>query len=885
MENLTTANDIIKMFKKKQITTFYDVPEDLLNNKKIITLQRQHGHRVSKLRGYDVINNEFFVEEDVAVRKSEDGYIYDCRKTTFQSFDEYYDFLDGDIYENACYYQFTFTDEIIGKYNILLENLKFSFVSESSINDIRSKLDKEKETYLESKQNLKTRKNWIKKFNEATTYDKFIKVVHKYEENHHYYEMKFYIWNYISKNGIQSFDIIIKFLSENRLYDENLIYAICFIFGAEKVEASFKYKGLAESTNSKHNAKFKRIANRFKNNVFSKISKSSFDINTGFYCTETTIYEETDGESIKVTTLYNYFETIDELGEFLNYDFSGCDFTYAFDLQEEKILKFDENTLFPVKSEGQLTKKISIGYSRNSKTFFAQADFITKQGKDYCKTTERFDYFFQFISYMNYDLSNANLIFCDGLKNISNFSNLNLENARIVSSVKTKIGALSEAQIIKIEAPKEESLENNETETALILQSSRDDLASTEEQINDDKIYYITDLHLEHRLIHANCKTKEDNIYIVQKIIDNLLADIKYEFGKKELLLIGGDIASSFKLFKLFVVLLKSTIKDKRLNLKVIFTLGNHELWEFSENDIDTIVNKYRLLLEENGMYLLHNEMLCVLDEGIKSVSLDDDISKIREARAILFGGIGFSGCNNAFNANNGIYEITREQYCDFYRGKNIGCTCNCANKIYMLKKNGYYCFIHENNSKILSMMNGGSKRTLKIKDINYYYENMDTVVNMLATPLKQYTNAQIQISNMIKKIGGDGTIHGAIIDINFFNHVFLNPLDHSVTTYYAEDIIYKEVYPSFEKLLECKCPKLYKNYKSLLNSGENSLVLKENAKSKQAKTVYLSTDIYSASREIKKMQKLNANILTIWLDGADDNQYDIQASNLKKLN
>ena len=202
-----------------------------------------------------------------------------------------------------------------------------------------------------------------------------------------------------------------------------------------------------------------------------------------------------------------------------------------------------------------------------------------------------------------------------------------------------------------------------------------------------------------------------------------------------------------------------------------------------------------------------------------------------------------------------------------------------------MLKKNGYYCFIHENNSKILTMMNGGSKRTLKIKDINYYYKNMDAVINTLKNPLERYNKAQAQISNMIKKIGGTGKIHGAIIDINFFNHVFLNPFDYSTTSYYAEDIIYKEVYANFEKLIENKCPQYYKNYKNLLNSKENALILKENAKSKKASTVYLETDIYSASREIKKMQRLNANILTIWPDGIDDSQSNIQASNYKKLN
>ena len=170
-------------------------------------------------------------------------------------------------------------------------------------------------------------------------------------------------------------------------------------------------------------------------------------------------------------------------------------------------------------------------------------------------------------------------------------------------------------------------------------------------------------------------------------------------------------------------------------------------------------------------------------------------------------------------------------------------------------------------------MMNGGSKRTLKINDVNYYYENMDVVIESLKNPFDIYSKAQRQISNVIKKIGGTGTIHGAIIDINYFNHIYLNPFDFSATPYFATDIIYKRVYPDLGRLLECHCPEYHQKYEILLKSGGGDLTLKTNEELLKAPKLYMNTDIYSASREIKKMQKLNSNILTIWPENIGDNQ------------
>jgi hypothetical protein len=329
---------------------------------------------------------------------------------------------------------------------------------------------------------------------------------------------------------------------------------------------------MAPSTNAKHNAEFKRFLAQFGTRDFIRKVRTFFDIKTGYYCVKTDIYESED--SLRSTTsLYKYFETFEELGEYLNYDFSNCDFTDAFDLSEENISNYNENTKFPIKSENQLNKIISSGYDRTKNKFYVKATFHSKQQTPCCSTSKEFKYFFEFVAFLNYDLTDSNLIFCEGLKNLTDCSNLNIQKAKVVSSIKANAGVLIESPVLKIEAKNYENVEKNENESNLILQNSRTELSEIETLINDDKIYYITDLHLEHRLNHAGCKTNEDCVYAIQKIIDGLLLGI--EFGKKELLLIGGDTASSFWIFELFVKMLKSSIKSSSLSSFLLLIFSN----------------------------------------------------------------------------------------------------------------------------------------------------------------------------------------------------------------------------------------------------------------------------------------------------------------------
>ena len=69
----------------------------------------------------------------------------------------------------------------------------------------------------------------------------------------------------------------------------------------------------------------------------------------------------------------------------------------------------------------------------------------------------------------------------------------------------------------------------------------------------------------------------------------------------------------------------------------------------------------------------------------------------------------------------------------------------------------------------------------------------MDKVVSIVKNPLAPYLEIQKGIAERIAMIGGRGKIHGCIIDIDWFNHIFVNPCDLKITPYWASDMIYKQ--------------------------------------------------------------------------------------------
>lgn len=943
--------------------------------------ERKSGSGIFLQRGFDAVRNHFFVKELVSTEnifgKTADEEI----KTVFPDFESYYNFLDGDIYENACYYQYSFTKKEIKQYKIDLSRINTSGFIDYTIASVTAALTSTAPKTAESvAEKQAVRKKWIAKFNKCRTYKQFRGVVRKfYASGASMFDLDFYIFNFIFADREKAFDIIMQYLSDGG--PDQIARAMCIIYEPQRVLEAYNYDCRTKQTNQKHKRKLRKFIEQLEN--LRETKDSFFDGSTHFYCYRIRIYNEQEYSFASSAECRRYFETFEELADFLNNDLSDCNLSKAILPDVDfSIYRTNERTILPIQSLQSLTCETRKQYDKKSDCFSVRQSWKNENGQAAkCSDLYSFEYFFDFVHFLENDLSGADLLFCDGLLNLHDFSDLNLTGAKLHSKVLDRLNIPYNLSPINTFAAESFALTvRNEKETVTALEYRREADNNTEDSINSTKIYYITDLHFIHRLA-GKCRTNEDIVYELQKIIDNLIKDVRY--GKNNLLLIGGDTSSDFQIFTQFIAQLRqSTV------IPVIFLLGNHELWEFAGNTFDEIVQKYEAVLAaQKKMYLLQNNILYADDKNIiRRISTDElmtlekaDIrDRLKKARVILFGGLAFSGQNKEFNAENGIYRntitrsqeieesdrfnklyeivcnalpdrnvivfthtpredwrpvdgpqpgfvyvsghthrnyfyddgdyriyadnqagyrpaipgikyfyldteydifsdyddgihtVTREQYIDFYRGKNIQMSFSREiNILYMLKKNGYYCFIHKSTKGNLTMLNGGAMKSLDRADIKYYYDNMDTEINRIKQPLDKFTAFQKQIANMVRKIGGSGEIHGAIVDIDFWNHIYVNPYDGSITGYFATDIVYKEVYPSIPKLLETNCPALYANYVKMIEGGTKSeLALAVGADSGEPVRVYLDTDIYKASREVKKMQKLYSNILSAWYEG-----------------
>ena len=221
-----------------------------------------------------------------------------------------------------------------------------------------------------------------------------------------------------------------------------------------------------------------------------------------------------------------------------------------------------------------------------------------------------------------------------------------------------------------------------------------------------------------------------------------------------------------------------------------------------------------------------------------------------------------------------GIHKITSDQYKDFNRGRGILSNgCNYEGTLYMLKRSEIYMFLLQSN-KSLCLMVGGQRKKLDRKDIQYYYDNMVLYSEMVRKKTEPYQKVLRSLSKEIKKIGGIGTIHGCIVDISFFSHLYVNPNDGKITPYWALNIRSRLPYNNFQSFLEDHEPELLHKY--LIEKDHHSLPLlgaytSKNDSIQKSATIpewMYGTEIYQQSRIIKAIQYvLEQNVIRIWND------------------
>ena len=996
---------IIKQLKKNEITVF-DVPKEYKNNVDIVKFERKSGLRITKQKGFDVITNSFFVKEDL-LRIDSDGKEQKRRVCLlFDDFDSYYAFLNGNIYDNACYEFCPLLDKIVDSKKIDLKRLreKKSFI-EYTIDNYSYKISYKKSSHRKSNQIHRQCQEWTQRFNGCNSYNELVETTNNYKKSElaAVIDVTFFFFQYIFADveDQHRFSIIMEYMSSGRY--PQIIYALCSIYNPDDVIQSFNYSLGTKETIYKHKRVLQNYVYRLKNGEIEFSKKAFFDKATQYYCEEILGYQK-GKKDISIAKIYRYFETFDEFIDYRKGDLRFCNLSEAFDYDVDfSNYITDETTKLPINANSNISYLIKKYYQ--DKRFYVVQQWLDTSGDVIKEYKHSFNYFFDFVAFLKGDLSEADLIFCDGLMFLEQWDTINFTNAKVRSFICEKLGLKYNRWEIKNDLIKSfDYPEQNENETTSVISTSRNlmkeaskkDLTAFEIACDYkcQRVHYISDIHLMHSIQNAGCRSKEDIIYVIQKIVNN----IANEAGS--LLLIDGDVASDFNIFQLFVEILSQALHR---NTIVVFTLGNHELWSFPGLSIDQIVLKYRTVLEKYGMYLLHNDLFykeahdlfndlhteahIIKYYDLCQMSKKQISDSLRKARYVILGGLGFSGYNMEFNANNGIYrmtisreteikeskifedlynrlhpilsgkntiilthtpkkdwcekenpdsnyvyvsghthknffyddgeyrvysdnqigysndnphlkvllldseydyfsdyedgifEITSEQYNNFYRGKNISMTFQRKiNVLYMLKRKGYYCFIHKSRDGSLTILNGGAMKKLNVQDIQYYYDNMEVMISTITTPLNKFTSFQNQIADVIKKIGGAGTIHGSIIDIDFYNHIYVNPLDLSITGYWASDMINKIVYPSIPALLEENCPTMFGKYVKVLK-GRSGNLLEPKGQTSVAilPQIYLNTDIYKASREIKKMQKLNSNILSSWYEGTMNKEHRLE--------
>ena len=221
----------------------------------------------------------------------------------------------------------------------------------------------------------------------------------------------------------------------------------------------------------------------------------------------------------------------------------------------------------------------------------------------------------------------------------------------------------------------------------------------------------------------------------------------------------------------------------------------------------------------------------------------------------------------------NGIYEISSDEYADFNRGRGIYSNgCKYPGKLFMLKKNGLYMFALQSQSS-LCLLAGGQRKKLPIRDVRYYYDRMDLYAMKVMEAVAPFQKAISAIADEVKRIGGDGTIHGCIVDIDFYNHIYLNPADGTITPYFAWDIQRKYVYTDVITLLKKRSPELCQRYQSEKGKGLLPLLGQLDGHGKKKKVavakvpkLVLETDMYIASRTMKAIQYIFENkVIRIW--------------------
>lgn len=191
--------------------------------------------------------------------------------------------------------------------------------------------------------------------------------------------------------------------------------------------------------------------------------------------------------------------------------------------------------------------------------------------------------------------------------------------------------------------------------------------------VDNIRVGYISDLHIEFILNHM---THEYGSNLLEKL-DYVLNDIykKATGNKLDVLLLVGDLGESD--FSQYIMTVLSN-RLKKAGIKVISILGNHEIWW--HQDFETCIKEYKHIADMLNFKLLQNELVYWNNKGFGEISekellditFEDLAERLKDAKLIIFGGLGFAGFNSRFCAEQRIYRNTMNREQEFLESDKI---------------------------------------------------------------------------------------------------------------------------------------------------------------------------------------------------------------------
>lgn len=972
-------DNIEKILKKiiRKLSIFDDL--DQADKKEILKYINDHklGIRLFEKRWYDALSNSFFVNEYCY---DDSLYGYFLSQKEFKSFSKFYEYLNGDIYRNSAYFGYDFTNEEIRRYKINKAKIEQSFEEETVDDDfIGWGTEINKDCYEVVKA---SRDNFIKWCNENKTVKDYQDLKNKLKESKRFgcgaLAQKYYVNLLMETEDQVTKQAVIDYFC--MVWANDITFGDIYIHYGDKVavEAIDGFdRGWSDTTKRVFKGNMRSILGDFRCGAIFIKKSIRYDEDAALYVVKNHFYSAYGVLGHRAF----YFTTFDELKSFLRNDISGAFLLYAPIVDEDvKDCVIDENTILPTSRTSHDVKKIYLNHK-----FYVKETWRAQNGLVLHEKEKEFDNVCDFLCYLDGDLSNADLASYPGIKNCKPNNFLNMHGVKLSIKPNHDIGC----QIRKIDYEDSYNsnaiafVESNET-------STQTSFLTTTNEIYDggDSLSYISDIHLLHRYKANNCVCDVDAYALNRRMADKIAEECK------GFLFVAGDVSSDFNYYCDFMDVLSD-----RLHKIAFITLGNHELWPFEGENMDSIVKKYREIISDSGYRLVHNNLYLVNEweafkekhRNIVEITTKELIlmhpqelrKRAKRANFIIFGGIGFSGFNDSFNADSGMYRntITREQeieesklfydlylkvyealydknvivlthmpledwnptkqynkkfiyinghnhkntfcddgekrlfadnqigyhgkeiqlksasfetdydwfsdrpdgiheislydYADFYRGLNQNVWIYSEfEKMYMLKNSGIYMFIVTCKDGRMKILDGGSTKFIYGHDIQYYYDRLPNYAKSVKMYLSKYETAQKEISSQVRSIGGSGRIHGCIIDIDFWNHIYLNPLDGKATCYFAESMTSKHVYENIKSLLKYKCPALFDNYTKKMLEGNasvqqsNAIALMKNENDNPKSIFVEDTSIYSMSRKFRKLQyTTQENVVRLWND------------------